>query len=241
MLTSAMVFAAGLGTRLQPLTNDRPKALVEINGHTLLETTLQKIIQSGITEIVVNVHHFSHLVKAFLATHAFDADIRISDESDFLRDTAGGLKYAEPLLHGDHILLHNVDILSDLDLRALVADHIDHQALATLAVRQRTTSRYLLFDAETLQLGGWQNVVTGEKQVARPMRQELPLGFSGIHVVSREILRHIPADQKLSMTPLYLTLAPDHLIRGYRHDSGRWMDVGKYNDVVKLRENGGKF
>lgn len=229
-----MVFAAGLGTRLYPLTKDRPKALVEIEGKTLLETVIQRIIDAGIHEIVVNVHHFSQLVKDFLADHPFDAEIRVSDESDFLLDTAGGLKFAEPLFeNADHILLHNVDILSDININNLISNHIQSEALATLAVRNRKTSRYLLFDHETMRLHGWKNVKTGERKEPLPCDNCIQLAFSGIHVVHREIMRYIPPQQKLSLTPQYLDLAANHLIKGYLHMEGSWMDVGKYDDLVK--------
>ena len=232
----AMVFAAGLGTRLYPLTKDRPKALVEIHGKTLLETVIQRIIDSGIRHIVVNVHHFSDLMKEYLASHPFDADIRISDETDFLLDTGGGLKFAEPLFgNARHILLHNVDILSTIDLNKLVDSHITSGAMATLAVRQRNTSRYLIFERATMRLCGWENVKTGEKRMEVPCTDGVPLGFSGIHVVRRDILDHIPSGQKLSMTPLYLDLAAQHPIYGYLHQNGQWMDVGKYDDVVRLQ------
>lgn len=231
-----MVFAAGLGTRLYPLTKDRPKALVEIEGKTLLETVIQRIIDAGIHEIVVNVHHFSQLVKDFLADHPFDAEIRVSDESDFLLDTAGGLKFAEPLFeNADHILLHNVDILSDININNLISNHIQSEALATLAVRNRKTSRYLLFDHETMRLHGWKNVKTGERKEPLPCTSCIQLAFSGIHVVHREIMRYIPPQQKLSLTPQYLDLASNHLIKGYLHMEGSWMDVGKYDDLVKAR------
>lgn len=232
----AMVFAAGLGTRLYPLTQDRPKALVEVHGKTLLETVIGRIIGCGIRHIVVNVHHFSGLMKEYLATHPFDADIRISDETDFLLDTGGGLKFAEPLFgSAGHILLHNVDILSDIDLNQLIEQHITNNAIATLAVRERVTSRYLIFERATMRLCGWENVKTGEKRMEMPCTDRVPLGFSGIHVVRRDILDHIPSGQKLSMTPLYLDLAAQHPIYGYLHQNDQWMDVGKYDDVVKLQ------
>ncbi len=235
MKTTAMIFAAGLGTRLYPLTKDRPKALVEVNGKTLLETVIQRITDAGIHDIVVNIHHFSDLMKQFIATHSFDADIRISDETDLLLDTAGGLKFAEPLFqNSDHILLHNVDILSNINLNQLINYHLRSNAMATLAVRERTTSRYLLFEHDTMRLCGWENVKSGEKRVEMPMQHEYPLGFSGIHVVRRDILDHIPAGVKLSMTPLYIDLASRYLIQGYLHQQDDWMDVGKYEDVVKL-------
>lgn len=231
----AMVFAAGLGTRLYPLTKDRPKALVEIQGKTLLERVIQRIIDAGITDIVVNVHHFSDLMKIYLQQHRFNADIAISDESDFLLDTAGGLKFAEPLLNdADDILLHNVDILSNIDLKKLMATHSNSPALATLAVRERVTSRYLLFERDTLRMCGWRNVKTGEEIIPVAMQNEMPLAFSGIHIVKREILDFIPPQEKLSMTPLYVRLAADHYIQGFVHQHDEWMDVGKYEDVKNL-------
>ena len=194
---AAMIFAAGLGTRLYPLTKDKPKALVEINGQPLLQTVIERIIAAGITDIVVNVHHFSQLVKDYLASHSFEADIRISDETDFLLDTGGGLKFAEQLLNpADHILLHNVDILSDIDLNRLIINHIENEALATLAVKERPTSRYLIFDKKTMQLCGWENVKTGETLESRCTDNPVKLAFSGIHVVSKAIFPMIPAGKK---------------------------------------------
>lgn len=232
---AAMIFAAGLGTRLYPLTKDKPKALVEINGQPLLQTVIERIIAAGITDIVVNVHHFSQLVKDYLASHSFEADIRISDETDFLLDTGGGLKFAEQLLKtADHILLHNVDILSDIDLNRLIINHIENEALATLAVKERPTSRYLIFDKKTMQLCGWENVKTGETLESRCTDNPAKLAFSGIHVVSKAIFPMIPSGKKISMTPLYVEMAKTQNIRGYLHQQDQWMDVGKYEDVMKL-------
>lgn len=232
---AAMIFAAGLGTRLYPLTKDKPKALVEINGQPLLQTVIERIIAAGITDIVVNVHHFSQLVKDYLASHSFEADIRISDETDFLLDTGGGLKFAEQLLKtADHILLHNVDILSDIDLNRLIINHIENEALATLAVKERPTSRYLVFDKKTMQLCGWENVKTGETLESRCTDNPVKLAFSGIHVVSKAIFPMIPSGKKISMTPLYVEMAKTQNVRGYLHQQDQWMDVGKYEDVMKL-------
>ena len=159
---TAMIFAAGLGTRLYPLTADRPKALVEYEGKPLIEHVLQKIIAADIQHIVVNVHHFPDLIINYLKGHPYEAVIVVSDERDYLRDTGGGLKYAAPLLaDSENILLHNVDILSDLDLKQLIAYHEKNESLATLAVRQRKTSRYFLFD-EDMRLCGWRNSKTDE-------------------------------------------------------------------------------
>jgi len=228
----AMIFAAGLGTRLYPLTADKPKALVRIDGKTLLQNAIETVARAGIHEIVVNTHHFSDQIKNFIATHSFDTDIQISDESNQLLDTAGGLKFAEPLFaNATDILLYNVDILSSINLSQLIQYHIDSQSLATLAVKNRFTSRFFIFDNNTMQLCGWQNNKTGEKLLPRPTTHELPLAFSGIHVVKKEILNFIPDNQKLSMTPLYLQLSENQVIKGYLHEDDTWMDIGKYDDL----------
>lgn len=228
---TAMIFAAGLGTRLYPLTADRPKALVEIDGKPLLQLAIEKMIANGFRDIVVNVHHFSDLMKDYLHTHHFDANIFISDETDELLDTAGGLKFAEPFFeNSNHILLYNVDILSNIDLTKLVDYHINSNALATLAVRERHTQRYFVFDEKSLQLVGWQNIKTGERKMARQTQNEKLLAFSGIHIVNKDILQFIPAHQKLSMTSLYLQLAENHKIQGFLHQQDEWHDVGKYED-----------
>lgn len=227
---SAMIFAAGLGTRLYPLTADKPKALVEYHGEPLLEHVLRKIIATGIQYIVVNVHHFPDLIIQYLKEHPHDAEIRISDERDYLRDTGGGLKFAEPLLaDSEHILLHNVDILSDLDLSQLIASHKNHEALATLAVRQRETSRHFLFDEE-MRLCGWRNSKTGEEIISQQSTSYQELAFSGIHVVRRELLDLIPSAEKQSITPIYVDLARTNLLKGFLHNEGHWKDMGKFED-----------
>ena len=159
----AMIFAAGLGTRLYPLTADRPKALVEVCGKPLLEHVINKLTSNGFDKIVINVHHFADKIISFINDNNFNADIRISDERQELLDTAGGLKFAEPLFQGaDNILMYNVDILSDIDLKKLYQYHAEHGALATLAVKRRETSRYFIFDENNMQLVGWKDIGTGE-------------------------------------------------------------------------------
>ncbi len=230
-----MIFAAGLGTRLYPLTADRPKALVEIQGITLLERAIQKLIAAGIKDIVVNVHHFSEQIVTFLASHQFNARIFISDESKHLLDTAGGLKYAESLLKdADHILLYNVDILSDINLEKMVDFHCKEEALATLAVRDRKTSRYFVFDKTSMQLCGWRHLGTGEETISRPVNNPIMLGFSGIHVVNKTLFNLIPAGEKISLTPLYISWASQHKIVGFDHTQDQWCDVGKYEDVIRM-------
>ena len=227
---SAMIFAAGLGTRLYPLTADKPKALVEYQGKPLLEHVLSKIIDTGIRHIVVNVHHFPDLIIQYLNNHPHDAEIVISDERDYLRDTGGGLKFAAPLLaNSENILLHNVDILSDLDLGQLIDYHEKQGALATLAVRQRKTSRYFLFDEE-MKLCGWRNSKTGEKILSREASSYQELAFSGIHVVRRELIDLIPSADKQSITPIYVELSKTQLLKGFLHNEGHWKDMGKIED-----------
>ena len=185
----AMVFAAGLGTRLQEETSDKPKALVEIGGKTLLQRTVEKLRNEGIDEIVVNVHHFSEKMKIFIAENDFGIPVFISDESDKLLDTGGGLKKAAPLLKGtEPVLIYNVDILSTVDLKELVKYHKDSGALATLTVRDRKTERYFKFDSEK-RLVGRLNKKNGETKISVPEQFEnaVEKTFSGIHVVQPEI------------------------------------------------------
>lgn len=227
---SAMVFAAGLGTRLYPLTANKPKALVEYKGKPLIDYVLRNIINTGIQHIVINVHHFPDLIIRYLQEHPYNANIDISDERECLLDTGGGLKFAAPLFTGsEHILLHNVDILSDIDLNLLINNHIQNKALATLAIRQRTTSRYFLFDKE-MRLCGWRNSKTGEEIRSREAVTYHDYAFSGIHVVRHELLDLIPSADKQSITPIYVDLARTKLLKGFLHNEGEWRDMGKIED-----------
>ncbi|MDD7716929.1 MAG: nucleotidyltransferase family protein, partial [Bacteroidales bacterium] len=159
----AMVFAAGLGTRLRPLTNDRPKALVEVGGKTMLERVITHLADCGVTDITVNIHHFGEKIIEFLEEKKnFGLDIHISDERDLLLDTGGGLMKARKYLDGDEpFIVHNADILTDLDLKAMYDFHVEHDALSTILVKDRQTQRYFLFDHDH-RLKGWINKKTGE-------------------------------------------------------------------------------
>src|SRR5215471_439637 len=181
----AMVLAAGLGTRLRPLTNDRPKALVEINGKTLLELTLARLHEFGVTDVIVNVHHFADKIVEYLAAHHnFGMNLAISREDDLL-DTGGGLKKAAWFFTNDKdpFVLHNVDVISNIDLAKMVRFHSEHQALATLAVQQRSSSRHLLFDEQGL-LCGRRFEKEQRSEWARRAQPIDPLAFCGIHVIS---------------------------------------------------------
>jgi NDP-sugar pyrophosphorylase family protein len=225
----AMVFAAGLGTRLRPYTNDRPKALVEVQGKSLLEITLLRLRAAGVVEAVVNVHHFADLVIAHLQAHDnFGLTIHLSDERECLLDTGGALKKAAPLLSDAPFLLHNVDILSDLDLRALYAAHLAHpDALSTLAVRQRKTSRYLEFDEAGL-LAGWKNARTGAQKISRESALVTDWAYSGIAVIDPRLFAFFPPDEAVfSVVDVWLDAARTQAIRNFPHHESRWLDVGK--------------
>lgn len=228
-----MIFAAGLGTRLQPLTNDRPKALVECNGITLLEHAIAKLKFYGFTKIVVNVHHFSQLLIDFITTHDFGVPVVISDESDLLLDTGGGMVFAKNELQGDEpFLICNVDIVSSIDFSKMIAYHKAHNALATLAVSDRKTARYFLFD-ENNTLCGWENKKTGEQKIVHPHDTYISLAFSGIQVVSPKIFDQITETGKFSITNLYLRLAQHNTILAYNHTGDFWLDIGKYDEFAE--------
>lgn len=225
----AMIFAAGLGTRLQPLTNHIPKALVEVNGTTLLELCIRNIINHGFDRVIINVHHFGEQIIDFVANHSFDAEIVISDERQLLLDTGGGLKNASQLLVQDTpLLIHNVDVLSAIDLSDLYRRHCQSGAIATVAVAERNTSRYLLFDTED-NLAGWTNRKTDETIWAKPQQKDnvVPLAFSGIHVVSRQLTDRLPPAAPYPIIPQYIAMARHSNIKAYKHNAEEWMDVGK--------------
>ena len=235
MQVTGFLFAAGLGTRLYPLTASKPKALVRYQGKTLLDNAIEKLLDAGVTDIIVNIHHFADMMMEAILHHPYANRIRISDERAYLRDTAGGLKFAEPLWNdSDLLLLHNVDILSDIDLKKLIDSHISNNTEATLAVRHRQTQRYFRFDGDSGQLCGWRNVKTGETRTTRSSDHLTDLAFSGIHVLDTRLARTIPAVEKSSITQFYLERSSEHRIRAYTHDADRWMDVGKYEEFHNL-------
>ena len=228
-MKQAMIFAAGLGTRLKPLTDTMPKALVRVGGQPLLWHVIQKLKHAGYERIVVNVHHFAGQIVDYLkANDNFGLDIRISDESSMLLETGGGIKKALPLFDPtEPILIHNVDILSNLDLTALPTD------APLLVVSQRQTKRYLLFD-DTMRLQGWTNIETGEVKGTRAERE---LAFSGIHMFHPS-LAPLLADwpERFPIMDFYLKACGDHLIRGYEARDLRLLDVGKL-DTLDQAEN----
>ncbi|MEL6589254.1 MAG: nucleotidyltransferase family protein [Bacteroidota bacterium] len=224
----AMIFAAGLGTRLRPLTNDRPKALVEVDGRSLLEWNILRLQAAGYREIVVNVHHFGQRVIDFLASLQLEGmQFYVSDERETLLDTGGGLWQArEFLADGEDFLLCNADILTDLDLAALREQHLQRKALASLSVRQRQTSRYLLFDPDK-RLCGWENIKTGERKMSRQQTELQQWAFSGHHYLSPRIFPLIAERGVFSIIDLYLRLAKEHDIYAFPDQEANWLDVGK--------------
>jgi NDP-sugar pyrophosphorylase family protein len=228
----AMILAAGKGTRLGALTQHCPKALVEVAGKPLLAHVLEKLMQFGIKDFVVNVHHHADQITEYLQQNFPFANIAISDERDALLDTGGGVQKAAPLLEGaDILLVHNVDILSDLDPGKMIQHHLACKADATLAVRQRNTSRYLLFD-HNLKLQGWINKSSGERIPADCNPDELQeFAFSGIQIINPALLKNMQRKGPYSLIHWYLELCKEKNIAGYLHQSDYWNDVGKPEEL----------
>lgn len=234
----AMVLAAGLGTRLRPLTDDRPKALVEVAGRTMLEITLRRLQSFGIRDVIVNAHHFADLLVSYLEAHNnFGLHIEISRE-ELLLDTGGGIKKAADFFLRDGnldapFLVHNVDVLSDIDLAALKMFHVEHSALATLAVQQRPTSRYLLFDQNN-QLCGRRAGLDGPPEMARSAAETHALAFCGIHMLSPRIFSLLTEEGAFSIIPAYLRLAAQgEIISAFRADSYHWRDLGRPESIAQ--------
>ncbi len=217
------ILAAGLGTRLRPLTNDRPKALVELNGTTLLALAIRRLQAAGVQHIVINVHHFADKVIEYLESHTWGCDIDISDERSQLLDTGGGLKHAAPLFSGtEEVLIHNVDILSDIDLAAVESAHRRCGNLVTLCVSRRSTTRLLSFDAQGRLLG----------------RSNEGYAFSGVSVVSPRLFPLLPeADHPYPIIDQYIQLAAaGHAIGSFVHPADHWLDVGKPETLEKAKQ-----
>jgi MurNAc alpha-1-phosphate uridylyltransferase len=235
-IKQAMIFAAGLGTRFKPWTDSHPKALAVINGKSLLQRNIEFLQQYGIDKVVVNVHHFaSQITDTLQKNKGWGSQITISDESDVVLETGGGLKKAAPLFEDGPIAIINVDILTDLDLGAMIRFHETVAPLATLAITNRVTSRYFLFDEEN-NLCGWQNTKTGEQKISRTIHPLIPKAFSGVHIIESALLPLIKQEGKFSMVDVYLDLAREHNIKGYDHSYSKFLDVGKPEAVPIAEE-----
>ena len=237
----AMVLAAGLGTRLRPLTDHQPKALVEVGGKTLLEITLGRLRAAGVNEVIINVHHFAEMILHYLrSNNSFGMRIEISRE-EVLLDTGGGLKKAGWFFteggSDEPFILHNVDVISAIDLGRIVERHKQRGALSTLAVQERETSRYLLFD-ERMQLCGRRMGRDGKPEMVRHAPEVNALAFTGIHVISPRMIAMLTEQGVFSIIPTYLRLAvAGEKIFGFRADEYYWRDLGKLSELQEAEED----
>lgn len=237
-----MIFAAGIGSRLKPFTDRHPKALVEVGGQPMLGRVIRNMENAGIRHIVINVHHFAPQIIDYISSNHWNADIRISDETELLADTGGGIGKAVPLLLPDEpVLLHNADIYTDLNLRKFISAYSSADSDALLAVSARNSSRMLFFD-NSMMLKGWQNLKTGETRPEgfTPATDRIPLAFSGIHIISPKIVRMLEAMAKqtpvFSITPFYVENANLLNIRGLKiPEDTAWFDVGKPETLAAAR------
>ncbi len=237
-LTTAMIFAAGLGTRLKPWTDHHPKALAPVNGKPLLQRNIEYLKTFGIAHIIINVHHFAGQVIDFLKAHDhFNCNIIISHEKEEPLETGGGLKKAAWFLQPhDPFFVINADILTNLNIKAMLAFHQQRRPLVTLAVTARSASRAFLF-TEQNQLCGWRNNASGEKKISIADAENTPKAFSGIHIIDPAIFALITEEGKFSLVDLYLRLSARHAIIGYDHSGDILIDVGKPEAI----EQAGKY
>lgn len=232
----AMIFAAGLGSRLKPMTDTMPKALVKIQGISLLEYAIRKLRFYGISDIIINVHHFSEQIIDFVKTHDFGVNISISDESEQLMNTGGGLLKAREFFDTDKpFFVVNVDIISSIDLKKMYDMHIVRNAKATLAVSKRKTLRYLLFDTQE-QLCGWENCSTNKRVVSRPetCKNLHQRAFSGVQILSPQIFDCISERGAFSIIDMYVRMAQTQHIQAFDHTDDFWIDVGKFETLQEI-------
>ncbi|MDX9941006.1 MAG: sugar phosphate nucleotidyltransferase [Bacteroidales bacterium] len=224
----AMIFAAGIAKRLHPISEHTPKALVEIGGKTMLQRVAEKLIRAGARDIVINIHHHPEQMRRFIYHMDYPgARFFISDETSKLLDTGGGLVKAREWLEGDEpIVLHNVDVLSNIDIRAMLSHHRLTRALATLAVTRRSTARYFLWKKGSL--SGWENTESNELILCdeRPREDLEQLAFSGIHIIQPELFDLITEQGAFSINGVYLRLAKNYHIHSFEHDPDFWADIG---------------
>jgi len=233
MVSTSMIFAAGLGTRFKPWTDKHPKALAVVNGKSLLQRNVEYLQQYGIRNVIVNVHHFSNqVIDAVKQNHGWGSDIAISDETNEVLETGGGLLRAKDLFKKDErFITCNVDILTDLDLNKLIAFHEKYKPLISFAVTGRKTSRYFLFD-ENNRLCGWRNKKTGEERIVISKPGLIEKAYSCVVVFEPEIFSLTPFHGKFSLVEVYLKLAAAHVILGYDHTGDRFVDVGKPDSIA---------
>ncbi|GAB4317787.1 MAG: nucleotidyltransferase family protein [Bacteroidales bacterium] len=233
----AFILAAGIGSRLGQLTSDKPKALVRINEIPLIEIVLKKLIRQGFSEIMINLHHFGELIREWISNNGpWNAEILFSDESGLLRDTGGAIRHASAFFSKGPVLVHNVDILSDLDLSEFWTSFFTSDAAALLAVRSPRSNRRLVFD-EKMFLTGWENIKTGERRWINEPGPGTPYSFSGISVLSPGILEYLPDKERFSLIDLLLQPPLKQKVKGYIHDSGYWLDAGRPEHLDKAAKD----
>jgi NDP-sugar pyrophosphorylase family protein len=232
----AMIFAAGTGKRLGELTRNVPKALVKINGKSVLRLAVEKLTAHGFNDIIVNIHHLADMVEGEIESlRKFGFSVTASDERDLLLETGGGLFKARWFFDNNPFLLYNTDIITDLDLTSLYRFHMKKRGLASLVVRNRPGNRFFLTDSVGI-IRGWRNKLTGEEVIAGGIPDELnEIAFSGIHMVNPEIFNYM-RDGIYTMTSLYLELASDQRIYTFRHDEGFWADMGSLESLEIARK-----
>jgi len=229
----AMIFCAGLGTRFKPWTDKHPKALAMINGKSLLQRNVEYLQQYGITDVIVNVHHFAdQIIEAIEQANGWGSQITISNETDAVLETGGGLLNAQKLFKpGNRFITLNADILTDLNINELLEFHEKHQPLISVAVSDRKTSRNLLFDLAN-RLCGWRNNSTGEERISMPMVNPIAKAYDCVVVFEYDVFELNYFEGKFSLIDLYLDLAKSNTILGYNHSAERWIDVGKPESVA---------
>lgn len=222
-----MVLAAGLGSRLKPLTDHKPKGLIEINGKPLIQYAIEHLMFYGVNEIIINLHYKGEQIKSFIESkQAFGIHIEFSDESDELLDTGGGLVQAKGFFGNKPFFLYASDVITNFRLDEMMSFHAKNNAKATLAVKKRTTSRSLLFNKD-MQLSGWKNHQTGEEITSRNSGPTQAYGFSGIHCLSPNIFNLFPGDKAFSITKAYLEIAKTERILGFAHNTSPWYEFGR--------------
>jgi N-acetyl-alpha-D-muramate 1-phosphate uridylyltransferase len=237
MIQKAMLLAAGLGTRLKPWTDHHPKALAVVNGKSLLQRNIEYLQQYGIKEVVVNVHHFAQQIKdAIEQNNGWGSIISISDESEMVLETGGGVLFAKSFLEKEeNFLVMNADMLTNTPLDALIKSHQENNSIATLAMSNRHSSRQLLWDENNI-LCGWQNNATGEQKIAKQKNHLRPMAFSGIQVIGQQFFSELSLQGKFSLIDAYLQLAPHHNISAYINDEAKLLDVGKPESLLLAQE-----
>jgi N-acetyl-alpha-D-muramate 1-phosphate uridylyltransferase len=234
MPLKAMILAAGLGTRLKPWTDNHPKALAVINGKSLLRRNIEYLQLFEIYDVVVNVHHFAdQIIETIKKNKGWGSNIAISNETDAVLETGGGLKKAAPFLKDENdFILMNVDVLTDLQLDKMIEDHLRNKPLATLATTNRITSRYFLFN-DNNELCGWRNVEAYVDKISRQSAKYYQKAFSGIHVISGNLFSLMNQQGKFSMIDVYLEAAKREIIKSFDHSNSKFIDVGKPESITK--------